>query len=221
MRWKGCILLVIITLCACEKVENVNFVIKTRGFSLDNAHPEQDSLVSGFTHKILGGVVSFSGGQGNYQFDLRDANLEEFNFALPAGSYKLELRMLPASVYGQDFASFTSDPGLISIGENTDTLNIKVKANCALFLVDDSRQQLTQGVHMIKRHSYSDGYFTSHPLVKDEFTGLYYTYFNPDPKPSDPSAFLWFYNGRPGEADGGLSTCGFQSGYQYYIKVLD
>lgn len=209
------------TLHACEKVLDVSFVIKTEGFALENALPEQDLSYPPFKHKILGGVVTFSGDQGTYRFDLRDANLETSTFAVPPGQYQLEFSMLPASVYGQDHGSFFHDPEMITISESTDTIYIAVEANCALFLVDDSKQQLNQGVHMIKRHSYSDGYFTSHPLVQDELSGLYYTYFTPDPKLADPSAFLWFYNGRPGEAEGGLSTCGFKSGYQYYIKVLD
>lgn len=211
----------IMTLHACEKVSDVSFVIKTEGFALENALPEQDILYPPFKNKILGGVVTFSGEEGNYRFDLREENLELFSFALPPGQYQLNLAMLPASVYGQDHGSFSSDPGLITISESTDTIYIEVEANCALFLVDDAKQQLNQGVHMIKRYSYSEGYFTSHPLVWDENTGLYYTYFNPDPNLADPSAFLWFYNGRPGEVEGGLSTCGFKTGYQYYIKVLD
>lgn len=214
------------TLHACEKVADVSFVIKTEGFALENALPgnalpEKAGSYPPFKHKILGGVVNFSGEAGSYRFDLRDSDLEAFSFALPPGQYQLEFSMLPASIYGQDYGSFSSDPFLVNIRESTDTLSIRVEANCALFLVDDSRQQLNQGAHMIKRHSYSDGYFTSHPLVKDESSGLYYTYFNPDPNLADPSAFLWFYNGRPGVAEGGLSTCGYKTGYQYYIKILD
>jgi len=87
--------------------------------------------------------------------------------------------------------------------------------------VDDRKQQLEEGIHMIKRHSYSNGYFTSFPLAKDEWSGLYYAYFTPDPIVSDPSAFLWFYDGRPGLASGGLSTCDFSIGYLYYIRILD
>ncbi len=144
-----------------------------------------------------------------------------FQFSLPAGQYLLEFSMLPASLYGQQFASFSYEPVEVSVKESIDTITIPVEADCALFLVDDSMHQLDNGVHMIKRHSYSEGYFTSYPLEKDESTGLYYAYFNPDPISSDPSAFLWFYNGRPDTAEGGLSTCDLEPGYQYYIKILD
>ncbi len=217
----GFILLMMMTLHACEEVADVDFFIKAEGFKLDNAFSDQEPVPPPFKHRILGGLVSFSGNGASYRFDLRDANLESFQFSLPAGQYLLEFSMLPASLYGQQFASFSYEPAEVFVGESIDTITIAVKANCALFLVDDSMHQLDNGVHMIKRHSYSEGYFTSYPLEKDEFSGLYYAYFNPDPVSSDPSAFLWFYNGRPDTAEGGLSTCDFEPGYQYYIKILD
>ncbi len=217
----GFILLMMMTLHACEEVADVEFFVKAEGFKLDNAFSEQEPVPPAFEHRILGGLVTFSGNGTSYRFDLRDANLENFQFSLPAGQYLLEFSMLPASLYGQQFASFSYEPVEVSVKESIDTITIPVEADCALFLVDDSMHQLDNGVHMIKRHSYSEGYFTSYPLEKDESTGLYYAYFNPDPISSDPSAFLWFYNGRPDTAEGGLSTCDLEPGYQYYIKILD
>ena len=55
----------------------------------------------------------------------------------------------------------------------------------------------------------------------DSLSGLYYTYFTPDTVPSNPSAFLWFYEGKQGIEEGGLTTKDLEIGYQYNIKILD
>lgn len=225
MKRIGIILLVIILLQACEKVPEVSFHIIPAGFFLDNSSQPQDFSGPPFIHRISGGVVTFIDDRGSFQFDLRNVNLEDFLFTLPAGDYQLEFNITPASLYGQELASFTTEPVIISLDEKTDTVFLEVEANCSLFLVDDRLQQLDQGAYMIKRHSFStEGYYLSFPLLKDAMSGLYYTYFRPDPHVSDPSAFLWFYEGRPGNAgstEGGLSTCGFEVGQEYYIRILE
>jgi hypothetical protein len=60
-----------------------------------------------------------------------------------------------------------------------------------------------------------------YPLVRDTITGLYYAYFTPDTSDSDPSAFLWFHGLEDAAAGEGLSTAGFDIGYQYLITVLE
>lgn len=209
------------TLHACEKETEISFVIKTEGFRLENGTGLKGENMPPFTHHILGGVVYFSGNQDVYRFDLREENLETYVFSLPAGRYEVDFSMSPASAYGQDLGSFIAETEFIEIDEASDTLLVRVNPNCSLFLVDDRNLELENGAFMIKRHSYSEGYFTSHPFKEDEESGLLYTYFNPDPRPADPSAFVWFYHGRPGEEEGGLSTCDMKSGFEYYIKILD
>lgn len=211
----------VISLYGCEKVPEVSFVIKTEGFSMENGPGLKGEDIPAFTQHILGGVVRFSGEQGDYRFDLREQNLETHVFTLPVGRYELNFNMSPASAYGQDYASFIPLTEYIQVSSASDTIRISVEANCSLFLVDDRKNQLEHGAFMIRRHSYSEGYFSSHPLRLDESSGLLYTYFTPDPNPADPSAFLWFYQGRQGNEEGGLSTGNLELGKQYYIKILD
>ena len=190
------------TLHACEEVSYVDFFVQTEGFTLEDAFLDQDAVAPAFDHYILGGVVTFSGDQGSYRFDLRNADLEKYSFSIPQGTYLLEFSMPPASLYGQQFASFIYEPAEVVVNENTDTIRITVEANCALFLVDDSRQQLDQGVHMIKRYSYSEGYFTSYPLALDELTGLYYAYFTPDPVGGRSKRVFVVLQGQTGRSPG-------------------
>lgn len=211
----------VLSLFGCEKVPEVSFVIKTEGFLLENGAGFKGEDISEFTNHILGGVVRFSGEQGDYRFDLREQNLETHIFTLPAGRYELDFNMSPASAYGQDYASFIPRTKYIDVKTTSDTIRISVEANCSLFLVDDRKNQLEDGAFMIRRNSYSEGYFSSHPLGLDEASGLLYTYFTPDPNPADPSAFLWFYQERQGNEKGGLPTGNLELARQYYIKILD
>ena len=58
-------------------------------------------------------------------------------------------------------------------------------------------------------------------MARDSTSGLYYAYFTPDPVPADPSAFLWFYGERPALEEGGMPTTRFETGYQYFLKILE
>lgn len=195
--------------------------MKADSFSLENAVREPNLITPSFTHKVSGGLITFTGAKQSYSFDLRDEAMGDHLFALPAGEYLLEMSSRPASLYGQARGSFIADPLVVNLDEIIDTLAVTVTANCALFLVEDEKNQLDQGIHMIRRRFYYEEYFASFPLAVDTATGLYFTYFTPDTDTSDLSAYLWFYGERPGGEEGGLSTLGFEIGYQYYIKVLE
>ncbi len=222
MRWLGILLLVILTLPSCEEeVLEVSFRIKTEGFLLENSVLGTGDILPSFSHRVSGGVVTFTRNGQTYEFDLEDTGIEQYLFQLPLGDYLMEITNPPASLYGQRAGSFHSNPYHITITEWTDTITVLVEATCALFLVNDEMNQLEEGVFMIERHSYAQGYFWSYPLEFDTLSGLYFTYFTPDTIPSDPSAFLWFYEGVPGTEEGGLPTTGFEVGYQYYIRILE
>ena len=211
----------LVSILSCEKeIPEFEFRIKSTGFFLEDAllHPG-DSFPS-FTHKLSGGNVSFIGENSSYEFRTGRISLEEFPFSLPAGKYQVEFQVPEASNYGQKGGSFLAEPTSITVTEVMDQeITISVHANCALFLVDDERNQLDQGIYMIQR--YPSGYFDSYPLTLDTISGMFYTYFTPDIPNTNTSAFLWFYEGKPGIASGGLSTLEFENGYQYLIEVLD
>ena len=214
-------LLGLISILSCEKeIPEFEFRIKSTGFFLEDAflHPE-DSFPS-FTHKLSGGNVTFIGENSSYEFRTGRISIEEFPFSLPAGRYQIEFQIPEASRFGQKGGSFHAGLTSISITEVMDQeITVPVVANCALFLVDDERNQLDKGIFMIQR--YASGYFDSYPLTLDSVSGMYYAYFTPDTPGSNTSAFLWFYEGKPGIASGGLSTLDFENGYQYLIEVLD
>ena len=207
--------------CGKEELTRVSFKIKAQGFSLESAMPDEKGDFAGFTHRLSGGSVTFTRGQKVYEFELFRAGIEEYTFEVPVGTYEMEIDNPLASLYGQRGGSFISEPTTVEIHESTDTLTIQVVANCALFLVRDDSEQLEDGAFMIRRFSYSQGYFTPYPLSKDDLTGLYFAYFTPDTTPSDPSAFLWFHDDRPGEVDGGLPTYELEAGYQYFVSILE
>jgi len=124
MRRIGIILLVIMTLHACKEDPDVSFVIKTEGFRLENAALNQGFDAPSFVHHINGGVVSFSGNGATRRFDLRNTDLESFLFTLPAGEYQLDFSMSPASLYGQPYGTFTSEPLIFNLDESTDTIHV-------------------------------------------------------------------------------------------------
>lgn len=220
------ILFFALALSSCKKEEaiEVSFFIKTQGFILENSSALDVGDFATFSHRLSGGIVTFTGDRDSYKFDLQGAGIEEYTFKLPVGLYQLDIRNPEASIYGQEDASFLTETSEIEIEVESDTLFIQVEANCCLVLVQDEGGQLEQGAFLIERHSYSDGYFTSYPMSVDTETGLYFAYFTPDPESSDPTAFLWFFEGLPGESDeseGGMPTHGFEKGYQYNINILE
>jgi len=222
MRRFKIILFVLLTLPSCqEEVIRVTFRVKAEGFTLSDALLDSDGVFSTFTHRVSGGIVKFTNGDDMYSFDLENVSIDDFEFQLPPGEYEMELIIPPASLYGQKGGSFTSSPGKIIITETTETSPVKVVANCSLFLVWDEMDQLEDGIYMIERHSYANGYFISHPLFLDSLSNLRYAYFTPDTDTADPSAFLWFYSGMPGREEGGLPTSGFEIGTQYHIRILE
>ena len=212
----------LVAIISCEKdIPEFGFRIKSSGFSLKNGDLHSADSFPLFSHRLSGGIVSFTGENAIYEFRTGKISIEEYLFKLPAGSYQVEFRIADASLYGQKGGSFQAEPATITVTDQVDTVSVEVVAKCALFLVQDERSQLDNGIYMIRRYASGEGYFSSYPLTLDTISGLYFTYFTPDPDSSNPSAYLWFYEGRPGMATGGLSTLGFESGYQYVIKVLD
>jgi hypothetical protein len=221
MRWVGLILL-LMGLQSCEEEKSyVIFNVKMDGFEMkgDPDFPEPDHTV--FNHKYSAGLISFTGGGQSHKFYINDGKMEDYQIKLPTGEYKLGANVPAASLYGQPTGSYEVVPATVSITELTDTLTIRVEANCSLILVNDEQEQLDEGPFFIERHSYSSGSFKSYPMAWDSTSGLYYTYFTPDPVPDDPSAFIWFYNEWPGVERGGLSTTRFEVGYQYFIIILE
>jgi len=222
MRRLGILILLLMALSSCEEeVTKVGFWIKTKGFILEDAFLNPDDTFPSFSHRISGGTVVFKGNNKTYEFDLEDTGLEDYEFLLPAGEYRMEINNPPASIYGQERGSFKSAPQHITISEVTDTIIAQAEPNCALLLVKDETDQLDKELYIIERHSISRNYVRYYPLSHDTISGLYYTYFTPDTIPSNPSAFLWFYSWKPGNDEEGLSTTGFDIGYQYFITVLE
>ncbi len=203
-----------------DEVKDVSFRMKVEGLDLA-ADPDPDGAFENFNHVIYGGVITFEGNQQNYIFDLRGIVIEDFTFQLPTGEYMVKAGNSPASIYGQESAAFRSLPFSVRIDEKTDTIYVEIEADCALVLVRDEHLQLEFGAYIIERHSYAHGFFKSYPLTADDKTGLYYAYFRPDTLPSDPSAFIWFYDGVPGPSEGGIPTFDMQIGHQYHIGVLE
>jgi len=222
MKKAGILILVILTLWSCEEeVQKVSFRIETNGFILTEAFVDKEEAFPSFPHRVSGGIVKFTNSHKTYEFRTGNTSIEDFEFHLPEGTYLLTFEIPQASLYGQEGGSFIADPGYVNINALTKTIQLRVKANCSMFLVKDDLNQLEKGVYMIERHSYAYGHFWSYPLHTDTLSGLYYTYFTPDTVPSDPSAFLWFYGERPDIEEGGLTTKDFEIGYQYNISILE
>ncbi len=209
------------SIISCEKdIPEYEFRIKSTGFFLEDAFLLPGDSFPAFTHKLSGGNVSFIGEKSSYEFRTGKISVEEYPFQLPAGSYQIEFQIPEASMYGQKGGSFKAEPTSITVSEVMEQeITVSVVSNCALFLVDDELNQLEKGIYMIRQ--YASGYFDSYPLTLDTISGMFYAYFTPDTAPSNTSAFLWFYEGKPGIASGGLPTMDFEKGYQYLIKVLD
>jgi hypothetical protein len=195
--------------------------VKLEGFIMEGDPDNAGMDHPAFSHKYSGGLFSFSQGQDRYDFEFGEGKLEEHLFRIPAGTYLLDAKIREASLYGQAGGSFLVKTGTVFITELTDTLAIEVEANCSLVLVSDELEQLDEGPFIIERHSYTSEFFKSYPMNRDPATGLYYSYFTPDPVQADPSAFLWFYSRDPGPEAGGLSTTRFEQGYQYFFKILE
>jgi hypothetical protein len=220
MRRIGIFLLWVMALPSCqEEATEVSFRIKTSDFHLEQARLNDPSSFPSFKHRISGGVVTFTGKDHIYEFELKETGLEDFEFRLPAGEYMVEVRNPPASLYGQDAASFTAPPLQVTLPAFSDTVTMPVDANCSLILVKDEHDQLDEGIYMIQRQW--SGYVRYFPLQRDTLSGLYYTYFTPDTVPMAPSAFLWFYGRGIESQENGLSTALFEKGFQYHIEILD
>ena len=165
--------------------------------------------------------MTFQDTEERYEFELGGQNMETCELQLPVGSYRMEIRVPEASLYGQKLASYRAEPTDVLIDGMTDTVQVHVTPTCALVLVNDEGHQLDQGAYIIERHSYHENHFRSYPLDFDSVSGLYYTYLTPDTVPSDPSAFLWFYGRKYNGEEGGMTTAGLKPGYRYLISVLE
>ena len=221
MRLFGIFVVGFLLFSSCkDEVQEVSFRLKAEGFVLV-ADTDPDRAFGNFTHILHGGLIIFESEQQSYIFDLRGIAFEDFTFQLPVGEYLVKTGNSPASIYGQKYAAFRSRPFSVLIDKQTDTLTVEIEADCALVLVRDEQMQLEHGAYMIERHSFAHGFFKSYPLTTDDTTGLYYAYFRPDTVPSDPSAFIWFYDGVPGASVGGIPTFDMQIGFQYQIRVLE
>jgi hypothetical protein len=208
---------------SCEKdIPEIGFRIKSTGFFLEDGGVDPGDSMPSFSHKLSGGIVSFTSGLKSYDFRTGKISIEDFLFELPAGSYKMEFNIPEASLYGQKGGSFLAQPSEVSISETMEPeITVNVQANCALLLVRDEMQELDHGISLIERFASGEGYFRSYPLTLDSVSGLYYAYFTPDTASTNLSAYLWLYKGKPGIESGGLTTSYFEKGYQYLIKVLD
>ena len=222
MKRFGYILMLTVILASCnDRGSQASFRMVARGFILKESQDCQESSISYFEHKISGGQVKFIRNQGVFAFNLDKSDMGDYLFQIPEGHYTLEVTCPAASIYGQSYGSYLTDPFQVTVSELTDTLFIDVESNCSLLLVEDEFLQLEEGAHIIERHSYSEGYFTSYPMSYDSLSGFYYAYFTPDPMLSDPSAYLWFYGKNQDVVEGGYSTTDFETGYQYCISVFE
>jgi len=222
MKKAGFILLVILTLWSCEKaIPEVSFRIETQGFILQETILDTTDAFPSFTHRLSGGIVTFSNNRRTYEFITGNSSIGDFEYRLPEGDYQLTFDIAPASLYGQEAGSFTALPLDVSIDAQTGIIPVHIESNCSMFLVSDEFGQLEQGVFMIERHAYAHGHFWPYPLSTDSISGLYFTYFTPDTVPSSPTAFLWLYGDTPGVEEGGMTTCDLEIGFQYNISILD
>jgi len=213
----------LIAIISCEKeIPEIGFRIKSDGFFLEDGDLLPGDKIPEFSHKLSGGIVSFNSKKKSFDFRTGRISIENFLFELPPGTYEVEFRIPEASLYGQKGGSFVASPCSIEVTESMDPeITVNVSSNCALLLVQEEENQLDNGAYMIRRYPSGDDYISSYPLSMDTLSGLYYAYFAPDTTSSFPSAFLWFYDDKPGIESGGLHTSSFEKGYQYLIKVLD
>lgn len=222
MKRARIIIPLLIFLFACqEEVEKRDFFISIENFELRDTLLNDHEKVPEIEHKFAGGNVKFSNGSKIHLFETNNIGIEDYVFSLPDGEYLLEIEIPPASLYGQQRASFMLEPEYIEISNSVDTISINAEPSCALIVVSDKKNHLENGSYIIKRHEYSGGYFTPYPLTLDSMERCYYTYITPDTATETPSAYLWFYDKKPGEETGGLSTKDLEIGYRYLIKVLE
>lgn len=198
----------------------VSFSLEVDGFTFRQAYEDAPEDFLSFSHHLTGAKVIFQGKDKDYVFLVDGDSLEYYQFEMPAGSYLLEFQMDQASIYGQQYGTFSSATPEVHISSQTKSVSVSIQPGCALFVVRDKFEILDQGIHMIERHSYANGFFTSYSLSKDSISGLYHCYFTPDPESDDPSAFLWFYEGEPGIEEGGLPTANLDIGTRYDIEIL-
>lgn len=202
--------------CGEEEVPDIAFHIRLGGFAMEQAEPGEWPA---FTHRLDGGVVYFVTEDNYFEIDARKG-IQDREFEVPAGDYGLVIKVSEASLYGQELAAFNILTHRVTIGPDTDTIEVEVEPACALVRVSDPRNSLSEEPYMIERHSYANGFFFSYPLTFDSLSGDYYAYFTPDPELEDPSAFLWFYEGMPGPEEGGIPTTGMEIGKQYRVNIL-
>lgn len=219
----GLIFLLILGVVSCKK-ENENpvvgFKLQVNGFEFAPAFADSPAVFSNFEHRLSGGVLIFEGKEKTYTFGFDNDSLEHLVFELPVGDYQISFRMDPASIYGQPWGTFRMPAREVNITRESTEIELPIEPDCGVFLVKDAFQKLDQGAYMIEKHAYANGFFTAYPLSEDTVSGLYYAYFTPDTVTDDPSAFLWFYEGEPGEEEGGLSTANLESGTRYDIEIL-
>lgn len=217
------ILGLLLSMLSCKKEEEVpmiSFKLQVQGYDFLPAYAGSSEEFSLFEHHLSGGEFVCEGADKSYSFSFANDSLEHTLYVVPAGDYRISIRTDRASLYGQAWGTFQTSERDIKISRQTTEIAIDIEPDCAVFLVKDAFNHLDQGVYMIERHSYAHGFFTSYPLAKDPSTGLYYTYFTPDTVKDDPSAFLWFFEGEPGEEEGGLSTASLVTGARYDIEIL-
>lgn len=214
------LVLLVFTSCGKDVIE-ASFRIEPTGFVLEGNVKDALTLTSAFMHKYAGGVVTFSNNQQIFSFNTGMVSIDEYVFTLPVGDYLMQCFIDTASNYGQPGGSFISSPHNISITDTTERIYLDVMATCSLILVNDEENQLDEPPSIIKRYSYSDGYFQSFPMPRDTVTGLYFAYFAPDTRPDNPTAYIWFYQGRPGIETGGISTLDFSLGKVYMFDILE
>ncbi len=214
--------LVLLAFTFCGKdVIKTSFRIEPKGFVLEASFFDSLGPSSHFTHRYSGGVVTFSDNQQSYSFNTGKVFIDAYDFELPVGEYLMECFTDTASNYGQSGGSFISSPQTIFLTDSTEKIYVDVQATCSLILVNDDEDHLEEPPSIIKRYSYSGGFFQSYPMAQDTTTGLYYAYFAPDTRPENPSAYIWFYKGRPGIETGGISTIDFSLGKVYMFDIIE
>jgi hypothetical protein len=199
----------------------VSFYLSITNFELKDTLLHKFEQVPDISHQFTGGKVRFSNSRKTYLFDTRGTSIDEYLFTVPEGDYYLEIEMPGASLYGQNRATFKAESKNIEISNLTDTITVSAKPTCALIVVKDNMDQLTNGAFIIQRHEYPPGYFIPYPLTLDSLSRCYYAYLTPDTVTEFPSAFLWFYDEKQGNENEGLTTKDFEIGYRYLIKVLE
>ncbi len=195
--------------------------MEPKGFILEETDIDSSSYSHSFSNRLSGGDITFSDNLQSFDFNIGRINIETFIFELPAGEYVMECSIDQASPYGQSEGSFIASSQRVIISDTTKTIYPEVKPTCSLFLVEDHDHQLNEAPSMIERYASGEGYFKSYPMALDTATGLFYSYFIPDPNPENPSAFLWLYPRNTACETCGISTADLINGKIYRIKILE